>query len=147
MIFAFGGNALNRDLALCGAAHLRAPGCFGGGDLGWFVVLGLPAWFIVMAATGYSSSAHHPGGANTPNPNGNVDLVAAARLVVAYLVVLPRHAVQGARSRISYVRELVLPGLPSSTIAMLHIVNNLAMPGCRSWASRAIPPSPACRMR
>jgi cytochrome c oxidase cbb3-type subunit 1 len=33
------------------------------------------------------------------------------------------------------------------TIAMLHVVNNLAMPVSRSLAPRATRPLPACRMR
>ena len=56
----------DRNLLLCGAAHLPRQRLFGG-DLGWFVFWGYQ-FFIVMAATGYLLGITRA--VNMPSRNG-----------------------------------------------------------------------------
>ena len=120
-IFAFGGTAL-----IGTAFHIVQRTCrarlFGGAPLGWFVLLGYQ-FFIVIAATGYllgiSQSKEYA------EPEWYADLwltVVWVAYLIAYLgTVLKREEPHIYVANWFYLAFIV-------TVAMLHIVNNLAMP-------------------
>lgn len=120
-IFAFGGTAL-----IGTAFHVVQRTCrarlFGGEPLAWFILLGYQ-FFIVMAATGYLLGITQS--KEYAEPEWFVDLwltIVWVAYLVAYLgTVLKREEPHIYVANWFYLAFIV-------TIAMLHIVNNLALP-------------------
>ncbi|MBB4143742.1 cytochrome-c oxidase, cbb3-type subunit I [Rhizobium rhizoryzae] len=121
VIFAFGGNAL-----LCTSFYVvqrtsRAR-LFGGDGLGWFVFWGYQL-FIVMAATGYLLGITQ--GREYAEPEWYVDLWLTV-VWVAYLVAFLGTILMRKEPHIYVANWFYLAFIV--TIAMLHVVNNLAIP-------------------
>nr|AAG00947.1 FixNf [Rhizobium etli CFN 42] len=120
VIFAFGGNALIMTFVLRGAAHCRAR--LFGGTLAWFVFWGYQL-FIVMAATGYVLGITQA--REYAEPEWYVDLWLTI-VWVAYLAVYLGTILKRKEPHI-YVANWFYLGF-IVTIAMLRVVNNLAVP-------------------
>ena len=120
VIFAFGGNALIATSFYVVQRTSRAR--LFGGNLAWFVFWGYQL-FIVMAATGYllgiSQSREYA------EPEWYVDLFLTV-VWVAYLVVFLGTIFKRKEPHIYVANWFYLSFIV--TIAMLHVVNNLAMP-------------------
>ncbi len=121
VIFAFGGNALLGTSFYVVQRTCRAR-LFGGEQLGWFVFWGYQL-FIVLAATGYVTGITQS--REYAEPEWFVDLwltiVWVAYLVAFFGTVLKREEPHIYVANWFYLAFIV-------TIAMLHIVNNLALP-------------------
>jgi cytochrome c oxidase cbb3-type subunit I len=132
VIFAFGGNAL-----ICTSFYVvqrtsRAR-LFGGDGLGWFVFWGYQL-FIVMAATGYLLGITQ--GREYAEPEWYVDLWLTV-VWVAYLVTFLGTILMRKEPHIYVANWFYLAFIV--TIAMLHVVNNLAIPvsflGVKSYSA------------
>lgn len=120
VIFAFGGNAL-----ICTSLYVVQRTCRArlfGGSLPWFVFWGYQ-FFIVMAATGYLLGITQ--GREYAEPEWYVDLWLTV-VWVAYLVVFLGTILNRKEPHIYVANWFYLSFIV--TIAMLHIVNNLAVP-------------------
>jgi cytochrome c oxidase cbb3-type subunit 1 len=127
--------ALIATSLLCRPAHLARPAP-PGDNLAWFVFWGYQ-FFIVMAATGYLLGITQ--GKEYAEPEWYVDLWLTI-VWVAYLITVPRHDHDKRRNPTStWPTGSTSPS--SSPIAMLHIVNNLAVPvsflGVKSYSAFA----------
>ena len=120
VVFAFGGNALIMTSFYVVQRTCRAR--LFGGDLAWFVFWGYQL-FIVMAATGYLLGITQ--GREYAEPEWYVDIWLTA-VWVAYLVVFMGTLFKRKEPHIYVANWFYLAFI--ITIAMLHIVNNLAMP-------------------
>nr|WP_316654575.1 cytochrome-c oxidase, cbb3-type subunit I [uncultured Gellertiella sp.] len=120
VIFAFGGNALITTSLYVVQRTSRAR--LFGGSLGWFVFWGYQL-FIVMAATGYLLGITQ--GREYAEPEWYVDLWLTI-VWVAYLVVFLGTILKRKEPHIYVANWFYLAFIV--TIAMLHIVNNLAVP-------------------
>ena len=120
-IFAFGGTAL-----IGTSFHVVQRTCrarlFGGAPLGWFVLLGYQ-FFIVIAATGYLLGITQS--KEYAEPEWYVDLWLTI-VWVAYLIAYLGTVMKREEPHIYVANWFYLAFI--ITIAMLHIVNNLAMP-------------------
>jgi cytochrome c oxidase cbb3-type subunit I len=130
VIFAFGGNAL-----LCTSFYVvqrTSRARLFGGDLAWFVFWGYQL-FIVMAATGYLLGITQ--GKEYAEPEWYTDLWLTV-VWVAYLIVFLGTILTRREPHIYVANWFYLAMIV--TIAMLHVVNNLAMPvsflGVRSYS-------------
>lgn len=120
VIFAFGGNAL-----IATSFYVVQRSCatrLWGGNAGWFVFWGYNL-FIVLAATGYILGATHS--KEYAEPEWYVDLWLTIVWVVYLLIYLG--TIMKRREPHIYVANWFYLAF-IVTIAMLHIVNNLAMP-------------------
>ena len=133
VIFAFGGNALIATSLYVVQRTSRAR--LFGGDLGWFVFWGYQL-FIVMAATGYLLGITQ--GREYAEPEWYVDLWLTL-VWVAYLIVFMGTIMKRKEPHIYVANWFYLAFIV--TIAMLHIVNNLAIPvsflGVKSYSAFA----------
>jgi cytochrome c oxidase cbb3-type subunit 1 len=131
VIFAFGGNALIATSFYVVQRTSRAR--LFGGDLGWFVFWGYQL-FIVMAATGYLLGITQ--GREYAEPEWYVDLWLTV-VWVAYLITFLGTIIKRKEPHIYVANWFYLAFIV--TIAMLHIVNNLAMPvsflGVKSYSA------------
>jgi cytochrome c oxidase cbb3-type subunit 1 len=131
VIFAFGGNALIATSFYVVQRTSRAR--LFGGDLAWFVFWGYQL-FIVMAATGYLLGITQ--GREYAEPEWYVDLWLTV-VWVAYLIVFLGTIIKRKEPHIYVANWFYLAFIV--TIAMLHIVNNLAMPvsflGTKSYSA------------
>jgi cytochrome c oxidase cbb3-type subunit 1 len=132
VIFAFGGNALMATSFYVVQRTSRAR--LWGGDLAWFVFWGYQL-FIVMAATGYLLGITQ--GREYAEPEWYVDLWLTI-VWVAYLLVFLGTLMKRKEPHIYVANWFYLAFIV--TIAMLHVVNNLAMP-VSFLGSRATRPS------
>ena len=133
VIFAFGGNAL-----ICTSfwvVQRTSRQKLFGGDLAWFVFWGYQL-FIVMAATGYVMGVTQS--KEYAEPEWYVDLWLTV-VWVAYLVVFLGTIMTRRESHIYVANWFYLSFIV--TVAMLHIVNNLAFPvslmGSKSYSAFA----------
>ena len=133
VIFAFGGNAL-----LCTSFYVVQRTCrarLWGGNLSWFVFWGYQL-FIVMAATGYLLGITQS--KEYAEPEWYVDLWLTV-VWVAYLAVFIGTIVKRKEPHIYVANWFYLAFI--ITVAMLHVVNNLAMPvsllGVKSYSAFA----------
>ena len=133
VIFAFGGNAL-----ICTSfwvVQRTSRQKLFGGDLAWFVFWGYQL-FIVMAATGYVMGVTQS--KEYAEPEWYVDLWLTV-VWVAYLVVFLGTIMTRRESHIYVANWFYLSFIV--TVAMLHIVNNLAVPvslmGSKSYSAFA----------
>ena len=121
VIFAFGGNAL-----ICTSLYVVQRTCrarlFGGADLAWFVFWGYQ-FFIVTAALGYVLGVTQ--GKEYAEPEWYADLWLTL-IWVAYLVAFAGTLVRREEPHIYVANWFFLAFI--LTIAVLHIVNNLALP-------------------
>jgi cytochrome c oxidase cbb3-type subunit 1 len=133
VIFAFGGNALIATSFYVVQRTTRAR-LFGGG-LAWFVFWGYQL-FIVMAATGYLLGITQ--GREYAEPEWYVDLWITI-VWVAYLLVFLGTILKRKEPHIYVANWFYLSFIV--TIAMLHVVNNLAIPvsflGIKSYSAFA----------
>ncbi|MEB2845105.1 cytochrome-c oxidase, cbb3-type subunit I [Rhizobiales bacterium RZME27] len=133
VVFAFGGNALIATSFYVVQRTSRAR--LFGGDLAWFVFWGYQL-FIVMAATGYLLGITQ--GKEYAEPEWYVDIWLTI-VWVAYLVVFLGTILKRKEPHIYVANWFYLAFIV--TIAMLHIVNNLAMPvsflGIKSYSAFA----------
>jgi cytochrome c oxidase cbb3-type subunit I len=133
VIFAFGGNALIATSFYVVQRTSRAR--LFGGDLAWFVFWGYQL-FIVMAATGYLLGITQ--GREYAEPEWYVDLWLTV-VWVAYLVVFLGTILKRKEPHIYVANWFYLAFIV--TIAMLHVVNNLAIPvsflGVKSYSAFA----------
>ena len=120
VVFAFGGNALIATSFYVVQRTSRAR--LFGGDLAWFVFWGYQL-FIVMAATGYLLGGTQ--GREYAEPEWYVDLWLTV-VWVAYLLVFLGTIFKRKEPHIYVANWFYLSFIV--TIAMLHVVNNLAMP-------------------
>jgi cytochrome c oxidase cbb3-type subunit 1 len=120
VVFAFGGNALIATSFYVVQRTSRAR--LFGGDLAWFVFWGYQL-FIVMAATGYLLGITQS--REYAEPEWYVDLFLTV-VWVAYLVVFLGTIIRRKEPHIYVANWFYLSFIV--TIAMLHVVNNLAMP-------------------
>ena len=120
VIFAFGGNALIATSFYVVQRTCRTR--LFGGNLSWFVFWGYQ-FFIVMAATGYLLGITQ--GREYAEPEWYVDIWLTV-VWVAYLVVFLGTLLTRKEPHIYVANWFYLSFIV--TIAMLHIVNNLAMP-------------------
>jgi cytochrome c oxidase cbb3-type subunit 1 len=120
VIFAFGGNALIASSFYVVQRTNRVR--LFGGNLPWFVFWGYQ-FFIVMAATGYLLGITQ--GREYAEPEWYVDLWLTV-VWVAYLLVFLGTILTRKESHIYVANWFYLSFIV--TIAMLHVVNNLAMP-------------------
>ncbi|THV25045.1 cytochrome-c oxidase, cbb3-type subunit I [Peteryoungia ipomoeae] len=131
VIFAFGGNALIATSFYVVQRTSRAR--LFGGNLGWFVFWGYQ-FFIVMAATGYLLGITQ--GREYAEPEWYVDLWLTV-VWVAYLIAFMGTILTRKEPHIYVANWFYLSFIV--TIAMLHIVNNLAMPvsflGVKSYSA------------
>ena len=130
VIFAFGGNAL-----ICTSFYVVQRSCatrLWGGNAGWFVFWGYNL-FIVLAATGYILGATHS--KEYAEPEWYVDLWLTIVWVVYLLIYLG--TIMKRREPHIYVANWFYLSF-IVTIAMLHIVNNLAMP-VSLFGSKSVP--------
>jgi cytochrome c oxidase cbb3-type subunit 1 len=131
VIFAFGGNALIAPRSTSSSAP-RAHGC-SAAISAWFVFWGYQL-FIVMAATGYLLGITQ--GREYAEPEWYVDLWLTI-VWVAYLIVFLGTIIKRKEPHIYVANWFYLAFIV--TIAMLHIVNNLAMPvsflGVKSYSA------------
>jgi len=121
VIFAFGGNILLGTSFYIVQRTSRAP-LFGGAGLGTFIFWGYQA-FIVLAATGYLMGISQ--GKEYAEPEWYVDLWLTI-VWVAYLVAFAGTLIKRKEPHIYVANWFFLAFI--LTIAMLHIVNNLAVP-------------------
>mgnify|MGYP002652046406 CR=1 FL=1 len=137
VIFAFGGNALIATSFYVVQRTCRARLAFG--NLGWFVFWGYQL-FIVLAASGYVMGITQS--REYAEPEWYVDLWLTI-VWVAYLATFVGTIIKRNEPHIYVANWFYLSFIV--TIAMLHIVNNLAV----RWASarRAMWCGRACRMR
>ncbi len=133
VVFAFGGNAL-----LCTSLYVVQRTCrarLWGGNLAWFVFWGYQL-FIVMAATGYLLGITQS--REYAEPEWYVDIWLTI-VWVSYLAVYIGTIVKRKEPHI-YVANWFYLGF-IITVAMLHVVNNLAMPvsllGVKSYSAFA----------
>ena len=133
VIFAFGGNALIATSFYVVQRTSRAR--LWGGDLGWFVFWGYQL-FIVLAATGYLLGITQ--GREYAEPEWYVDLWLTV-VWVAYLLTFLGTIIKRKEPHIYVANWFYLAFIV--TIAMLHIVNNLAIPvsflGVKSYSAFA----------
>ncbi|WP_299861518.1 cytochrome-c oxidase, cbb3-type subunit I [uncultured Hoeflea sp.] len=133
VVFAFGGNALLATSFYVVQRTCRAR--LFGGDLAWFVFWGYQL-FIVMAATGYLLGITQ--GREYAEPEWYVDLWLTV-VWVAYLIVFMGTLFKRKEPHIYVANWFYLAFIV--TIAMLHIVNNLAIPvsflGVKSYSAFA----------
>ena len=133
VIFAFGGNALIATSFYVVQRTSRAR--LFGGNLAWFVFWGYQL-FIVMAATGYLLGITQ--GREYAEPEWYVDLWLTV-VWVAYLLVFLGTIVKRKESHIYVANWFFLSFIV--TIAMLHLVNNMAIPvsflGVKSYSAFA----------
>jgi cytochrome c oxidase cbb3-type subunit 1 len=133
VIFAFGGNALIATSFYVVQRTSRAR--LFGGDLAWFVFWGYQL-FIVMAATGYLIGITQS--REYAEPEWYVDLWLTV-VWVAYLVVFLGTILKRKEPHIYVANWFYLAFIV--TIAMLHVVNNLAIPvsflGVKSYSAFA----------
>jgi cytochrome c oxidase cbb3-type subunit I len=133
VIFAFGGNALIATSFYVVQRTSRAR--LFGGDLAWFVFWGYQL-FIVMAATGYLLGITQS--REYAEPEWYVDLWLTV-VWVAYLVVFLGTILRRKEPHIYVANWFYLAFIV--TIAMLHVVNNLAIPvsflGVKSYSAFA----------
>ncbi|TYR34057.1 cytochrome-c oxidase, cbb3-type subunit I [Mesorhizobium microcysteis] len=131
VVFAFGGNALIATSLYVVQRTSRAR--LFGGDLVWFVFWGYQL-FIVMAATGYLLGITQS--REYAEPEWYVDIWLTL-VWVAYLVVFLGTILKRKEPHIYVANWFYLAFIV--TIAMLHVVNNLAMPvsllGSRSYSA------------
>jgi cytochrome c oxidase cbb3-type subunit I len=131
VIFAFGGNALIMT-SLYVVQRTSRVRLFGG-DLAWFVFWGYQL-FIVMAATGYLLGITQ--GREYAEPEWYVDIWLTL-VWVAYLVVFLGTIMTRKESHIYVANWFYLSFIV--TIAMLHLVNNMAVPvsflGVKSYSA------------
>jgi cytochrome c oxidase cbb3-type subunit 1 len=131
VIFAFGGNALIATSFYVVQRTSRQR--LFGGSLGWFVFWGYQ-FFIVMAATGYVLGI--TAGREYAEPEWYVDIWLTV-VWVAYLIAFMGTVMTRKESHIYVANWFYLAFIV--TIAMLHIVNNLAMPvsflGSKSYSA------------
>ncbi|MFL0691098.1 MAG: cytochrome-c oxidase, cbb3-type subunit I [Agrobacterium tumefaciens] len=131
VIFAFGGNALIATSFYVVQRTSRAR--LFGGNLGWFVFWGYQ-FFIVMAATGYLLGITQ--GREYAEPEWYVDIWLTV-VWVAYLITFMGTILNRKEPHIYVANWFYLSFIV--TIAMLHIVNNLAMPvsflGVKSYSA------------
>lgn len=121
VIFAFGGNVLLGTSFYIVQRTCRAT-LFGGAGLGTFIFWGYQA-FIVLAATGYLLGISQ--GKEYAEPEWYVDLWLTI-VWVAYLVAFAGTLIKRKEPHIYVANWFFLAFI--LTIAMLHIVNNLAVP-------------------
>ena len=121
VIFAFGGNALLGTSLYVVQRTCRAR-LFGGEDMGWFLFWGYQ-FFIVMAALGYVLGVTQ--GKEYAEPEWYVDLWLTV-VWVTYLVAFGGTILKREEPHIYVANWFYLAFI--ITIAMLHIVNNLAVP-------------------
>ena len=139
MIFAFGGNAL-----IATSFYVVQRTCAArlwGGNTAWFVFWGYNL-FIVLAATGYVL-----GGTQSKEyaePEWYVDLWLTVVWVV-YLAVFLGTIVKRKEPHIYVANWFYLSFIV--TIAMLHVINNLAVPVSIWWLEVGDRSSRACRAR
>ncbi|ENS87120.1 MULTISPECIES: cytochrome-c oxidase, cbb3-type subunit I [Brucella] len=133
VIFAFGGNAL-----ICSSFYVVQRTCRArlfGGDLAWFVFWGYQL-FIVMAATGYLLGITQS--REYAEPEWYVDIWLTI-VWVAYLVVFMGTLLRRKEPHIYVANWFYLSFI--ITIAMLNIINNLAIPvsflGVKSYSAFA----------
>ncbi|MCA3256145.1 MAG: cbb3-type cytochrome c oxidase subunit I, partial [Alphaproteobacteria bacterium] len=120
VIFAFGGNAL-----ICTSLYVVQRTCrtrLAFGNLAWFVFWGYQL-FIVLAATGYVMGVSQ--GREYAEPEWYVDLWLTV-VWVAYLALFVGTLVKRSEPHIYVANWFYLSFIV--TIAMLHVVNNLAVP-------------------
>ncbi|PPJ46526.1 cytochrome-c oxidase, cbb3-type subunit I [Rhizobium sp. KAs_5_22] len=131
VIFAFGGNALIATSFYVVQRTSRQR--LFGGSLGWFVFWGYQ-FFIIMAATGYLLGI--TAGREYAEPEWYVDLWLTV-VWVAYLITFLGTLMTRRESHIYVANWFYLSFIV--TIAMLHIVNNLAVPvsflGVKSYSA------------
>jgi cytochrome c oxidase cbb3-type subunit 1 len=131
VIFAFGGNALIATSFYVVQRTSRAR--LFGGDLAWFVFWGYQL-FIVMAATGYLLGITQ--GREYAEPEWYVDIWITI-VWVAYLITFLGTILTRRESHIYVANWFYLSFIV--TIAMLHLVNNLAVPvsflGIKSYSA------------
>jgi cytochrome c oxidase cbb3-type subunit 1 len=131
VIFAFGGNALIATSFYIVQRTCRAR--LFGGDLAWFVFWGYQ-FFIVMAATGYLLGITQS--REYAEPEWYVDLWLTI-VWVAYLLVFMGTVLRRKEPHIYVANWFFMSFI--ITIAMLHIVNNLAVPvsfvGSKSYSA------------
>jgi cytochrome c oxidase cbb3-type subunit 1 len=134
VIFAFGGNALIATSFYIVQRTSRVR-LFGGDGLGWFVFWGYNL-FIIMAATGYLLGITQ--GKEYAEPEWYVDIWLTI-VWVAYLVAFLGTIFMRKEPHIYVANWFFLAFIV--TIAMLHIVNNLAVPvsflGVKSYSAFA----------
>ncbi|MEM8750538.1 MAG: cytochrome-c oxidase, cbb3-type subunit I [Pseudomonadota bacterium] len=133
VIFAFGGNAL-----ICTSFYVVQRTCRArlfGGNLSWFVFWGYQL-FIVMAATGYLLGVTQS--KEYAEPEWYVDLWLTV-VWVAYLIVFVGTIVRRKEPHIYVANWFFLSFI--ITVAMLHLVNNAAVPvsflGAKSYSAFA----------
>ncbi|MER3357230.1 MAG: cytochrome-c oxidase, cbb3-type subunit I [Hoeflea sp. D1-CHI-28] len=133
VIFAFGGNALLATSFYVVQRTTRAR--LFGGDLAWFVFWGYQL-FIVMAATGYLLGITQ--GREYAEPEWYVDLWLTV-VWVAYLITFMGTLFKRKEPHIYVANWFYLAFIV--TIAMLHVVNNMAVPvsflGIKSYSAFA----------
>ncbi len=134
VIFAFGGSALIGSSFHIVQRTSRAR-LFGGAPLGWFVFLGYQL-FILLAASGYVLGVTQS--KEYAEPEWDVDLWLTI-VWVAYLVAFAGTLLRREEPHIYVANWFLLAFI--LTIAMLHIVNNMAMPvtifGAKSYSAYA----------
>ncbi|MDG3441336.1 cytochrome-c oxidase, cbb3-type subunit I [Nitrospirillum amazonense] len=133
-IFAFGGNALLGTSFFVVQRTCRAP-LFGGALPAWFIFWGYQL-FIVLAGTGYLMGITQ--GKEYAEPEWYTDLWLTI-VWVAYLIVFAGTLIKRREPHIYVANWFYLAFI--ITIAMLHIVNNLAVPvsftGTKSYGAFA----------
>lgn len=131
VVFAFGGSALLTTSFYVVQRTTRAR--LFGGDLAWFVMWGYQL-FIVMAATGYLLGISQ--GREYAEPEWYVDIWLTI-VWVAYLVLFLGTLVKRKEPHIYVANWFYLAFIV--TVAMLHVVNNLAVPasflGVKSYSA------------
>ncbi len=129
VIFAFGGNAL-----ICTSFYIVQRTCatrLWGGNTAWFVFWGYNL-FIVLAATGYVLGSTQS--KEYAEPEWYVDLWLTV-VWVAYLAVFLGTIVKRKEPHIYVANWFFLSFIV--TIAMLHVINNLAVP-LSIWSSQSV---------
>ncbi|WP_043362775.1 cytochrome-c oxidase, cbb3-type subunit I [Belnapia sp. F-4-1] len=121
VIFAFGGNALIGTSLFIVQRTCRAR-LFGGEEMGWFLFWGYQ-FFIVTAAVGYLFGVTQ--GKEYAEPEWYVDIWLTL-VWVAYLVAFGGTILKRREPHIYVANWFLLAFI--ITVAMLHIVNNLALP-------------------
>ncbi|MFC5386228.1 cytochrome-c oxidase, cbb3-type subunit I [Aquamicrobium segne] len=133
VVFAFGGNILIASSFYVVQRTCRAR--LFGGDLAWFVFWGYQL-FIVMAATGYLLGITQS--REYAEPEWYVDLLLTI-VWVAYLIVFMGTILRRKEPHIYVANWFYLSFI--ITIAMLHVINNLAIPvsifGSKSYSAFA----------
>ena len=130
VIFAFGGNALIATSFYIVQRTCAAP-LWGGRNLAWFVFWGYQL-FIVLAATGYVLGSTQS--KEYAEPEWYVDLWLTI-VWVAYLAIYLGTIVKRREPHIYVANWFFLAFIV--TIAMLHVVNNIAIP-VSIWSSQSV---------